>query len=295
MKIREIEAKSILTKSNLPDVDWAVNPYVGCQFGCKYCYATFIGRWRHPGEEWGEFIDVKINAPEILKGELERLERKYGKKDFGSIFFSSVTDPYGLAEAKYQITRKCLEVLADFGYKGQVSILTKSPLVARDIGILKRLKSEVGLTVTTLEDKVTRFLEGLAPSPLARIKTLAKLRESGISVYAFVGPLLPYFAAKEEEIEKIFLELKKAGVKRLYVEHINLSSKIRERLYKYLEAHNRKLIFYFKEAESKKYRDNLDKIILPILKKMEFNLFGDKILHHPSLRGGKKKVRSVKH
>lgn len=281
MIIREIKAKSVLTKSGLPDADWVINPYVGCQFGCKYCYATFIGRWRHPGEEWGEFTDIKINAPEILKKELENLEKRNKSKDFGQIFFSSVTDPYCPIEAKYQITRKCLEVLADFDYQGEIGILTKSPLVARDIDLFKKLKKiEVGLTVTTLEDKVVRFLEGLAPSPLARIKVLHKLHESGVSTYAFVGPLLPYFATKKEKLEKIFHELKATGVKRIYVEHINLSPKIRERLYKYLKAYNPKLIFYFKKAESKRYRDNLEKIIYPIIKKEKMKIIGGKIINH---------------
>ncbi|MBI4101393.1 MAG: radical SAM protein, partial [Candidatus Nealsonbacteria bacterium] len=238
MEITEIKAKSILVKSDLPDADWVVNPYVGCLFGCKYCYASFIGRWKHPGKEWGEFLDIKINAPELWKEELEKLEKKYQKKNFGSIFFFSVTDPYGLKESEYQLTRRCLQVLANFGYKGTVGILTKSPLVARDIDILKELNSEVGLTVTTLEDKVVKFLEGLAPSCLVRIKTLQKLREAGISVYAFVGPLLPYFAARKEKLEKLFQQLRLAGVRRIYIEHINLSPKIRDRLYRYLKMAN---------------------------------------------------------
>jgi len=71
-KIKKIKVKSILTPSKLPGADLSVNPYVGCSFGCQYCYASFIGRFKHPGEEWGSFIDVKINAPEVLKIELEK-------------------------------------------------------------------------------------------------------------------------------------------------------------------------------------------------------------------------------
>lgn len=280
MEIKEVRAKSILTKSSLPDADWVVNPYLGCLFGCKYCYAAFIGRWKHPGKEWGEFLDVKINAPEVLKEELEKLEKKYRKKDFGSIFFSSVSDPYGLKEAEYQLTRKCLEVLADFKYEGMVSVLTKSPLVARDIDVFRKLKSEIGLTVTTLEDKTVKFLEGLAPASLARIRALQKLKEAGIPVYAFVGPLLPYFVARKEKLEKLFGQLRLAGVKRVYVEHINLSPKIRERLYKYLKAVNPKLVFYFKRAENKNYRDTLKRIILPIVEKENLEIIGGKILYH---------------
>src|SRR3990172_6515096 len=104
-----------------------------------YCYAAQIARWKHPQEEWGTYLDVKVNAPELLNSELGHLEKRFDSKDFGSVFFSSVTDPYNGMEAKYKLTRKCLEVLADFGYLGTVSILTKSSLVLRDIDILKRL------------------------------------------------------------------------------------------------------------------------------------------------------------
>lgn len=166
---------TILTKSGLPGSDRVINPYNGCLFGCMYCYASQIARWKHPDEEWGTYLDVKTNAPELLKKELEKLEKKLKTKNFGSIFFSSVTDPYVGMEAKYRLTRKCLEVLADFGYSGEIAIQTKSPLVARDIDILKKLKKVVvGFTVTSLDDKVSRFLEVKAPPISHRIKTLKK-------------------------------------------------------------------------------------------------------------------------
>ena len=280
MKIREIKAKSVLTKSGLPDTDWVINPYVGCQFGCKYCYATFIGRWKHPGEEWGEFADVKINAPEILKKELERLEKKNKSKNFGSILFSSVTDCYSPPEAKYKITRKCLEILADFDYRGEIGILTKSPLVVRDIDIFKRINVEVGLTVTTLDDKVVRFLEGCAPSASARIGALRKLHDSGIPIYAFVGPVLPYFVSEKEKFEQLFKSLKAAGVNEIYIENINLSLRIRERLFGYLNKEDPKLIPYFEKAETREYQENLEKIIYPLLKKISLEIIGGKILYH---------------
>lgn len=145
-KINEIIAKTVLIKSGLPGSDYVINPYNGCLFGCMYCYAAQIARWKHPNEEWGTYLDVKTNAPLLLKEELGKFHQKLGKKNFGSIFFSSVTDPYVSLEAKYKLTRKCLEVLADFDYQGSISIQTKSPLVTKDIAILKRLKNiSVGL------------------------------------------------------------------------------------------------------------------------------------------------------
>lgn len=136
IRVKIIRVKSVLNKSNLPASDYVINPYVGCGFGCLYCYASFIGRWKHPGEEWGNFVDVKINVPEVLKKELEKRKNR----SVGSIFFSSVTDPYQPVEEKYQIASKCLTVLANYQHQGLISVLTKSPLVLRDVEIFKKIK-----------------------------------------------------------------------------------------------------------------------------------------------------------
>jgi DNA repair photolyase len=280
MKIEEIEVKSILSKSGLPGVDWSINPYVGCQFSCMYCYAVFITKWKHSDEEWGEFLDVKINAPAILRKELERRVKRNKSRNYGSILFSSVTDPYTGAEAKYQLTRKCLEILVDFGYKGEVSILTKSPLVVRDIDLLKKLDAEVGITVTTYEDSVIRFLEGRAPSASARIKALRTLHDEGIPMYSFVGPLLPYFVTREEKLRELFRKLKDAGVNDLCIEHINLTPIVKERLFTYLRKQSPELVPYFKRAETEAYVEKLDSVIYPILRETNLKLTGGGIIHH---------------
>ena len=197
--------------------------------GCMYCYAAQIARWNHPNEVWGSFLDVKINAPELLKKELDRLEKKFNKKDFGFIFFSSVTDPYTGVEAKYQLTRKCLQVLVDFGYQGQVVLQTKSGLITRDIDLFKQLKDvSIGFTVTTLDDKVSRFLEVEAPPVSDRIKAIKVLSDNNIHTYAFIGPLLPHFVNSKAEINRLLDTLQDAGITEVWFEHINLSSKIKE-------------------------------------------------------------------
>jgi DNA repair photolyase len=134
-------------------------------------------------EQWGSFVDIKINASEVLRRQLRRAEQ-------GNIMISSVTDPYQPIEAKYKITRKCLEVLSM--YRFPVDILTKSPLVIRDIDIILKLEDvEVGLTITTDNDKVRRIFEPCAPPVQVRIDTLKKLHNAGINTYVFIGPLLP--------------------------------------------------------------------------------------------------------
>lgn len=132
---------------------------------------------------WGSFVDVRINASEVLRRQLKRARR-------GAIIISSVTDPYQPAESEYRITRKCLEVIELF--KLPVNILTKSPLVMRDLDIISRLDDvSVGITITTNDDNIRKIFEPKAPSVSERIEALKKLCMGGISTYVFIGPVLP--------------------------------------------------------------------------------------------------------
>ncbi len=281
--VREIEAKTILTKSGLPGADWVINPYNGCSFGCMYCYAAQIGRWKHPDEVWGEYVDIKIHAPELLEKELRVLEKKNQSKNFGSIFFSSVTDPYMGLEAKYKLTRKCLEVLAHFGYEGEICIQTKSPLVTRDIDILSTfIDTKVGFTITTLDDKISRFLEGTAPRASARIKALEDLHKAGIKTYAFVGPLLPSSATKEN-VTTILDELTQVGISEVWFEHINLQKNIKDRLFEYLKNEAPELMIDFEKTETAQYRENLNAIISEAMVGRPFKMALGKVIFHREL------------
>jgi DNA repair photolyase len=283
-RINLIQAKTIFTKSGLPGSDWVINPYNGCLFGCLYCYAAQIARWKHPDEKWGTYLDVKINASELLKTELEKLHKKLKTKNFGSVFFSSVTDPYVGLEAKYQITRKCLEVLADFDYRGKIAIQTKSPLVTRDIDVFKRLKNvEVGFTITSLDDKVSRFLEVNAPPASSRFDALRKLHQAGIPTYAFVGPILPHYVNNEKIINQLLDKLQKTGVKEVWFEHINLAPKIKARLYGFLKKQTPALIPEFETADTEAYRDKLDKIIHRAMKNRNLKMGLGKVIYHHKL------------
>jgi DNA repair photolyase len=138
----------------------------------------------HP-EDWGEFLDVKVNAADILDGELVKR-----KKRKGSILLGSVTDVYQPAEKKFQITRKILAVLTKYDFP--VSILTKSELVVRDVDLLKKIPDcEVGLTITSLDEKISKIFEPGASAPAKRLGALTILKSSGLKTYAFVGPILP--------------------------------------------------------------------------------------------------------
>lgn len=291
LKINEVEAKSILIKSGLPASDWVINCYNGCLFGCMYCYAAQIAQWKHPTEVWGDYLDVKINAPQLLKIELEKLSisRPWTRYNFGSILFSSVTDPYVGMEAKYKLTRKCLEVLLEFSYQGPVSILTKSPLVTRDINLFKKFKNiEVGMTITGLDDRISRFLEVKAPPVTSRIKALKVLSDNGINTYAFVGPIVPYFIYNEKKIKEIIDRLEEIGVKKVWFEHLNLNPKIKIRLFNYLKKESPKLILEFKKADTEEYREKLNKIIEKQMKGRRIKMGYKDVIYHKKLK--KKKI-----
>jgi len=251
-----------------------------------YCYAAQIARWKHPNEEWGSYLDVKINAPQLLKKELDKLSmrRPSSRYNFGSIFFSSVTDPYVGMEAKYKLTKKCLEVLLEFGYQGPVSILTKSPLVTRDIDLFKQFKDiEVGMTITGLDDKISRFLEVKAPPVTSRIKALKVLSDNAINTYAFVGPIVPHFIYNEEKIKEVIDKLEEIGVKKVWFEHLNLNSKIKDRLFNYLKKDSPELIPEFEKADTEEYREKLNKIIEKQMKGRKIKMGFKEVIYHKKL------------
>ncbi len=183
MKVKEVFAKTILTKTAISGFDYCINPYVGCGHGCRYCYASFMKRFTGHLEPWGEFIDVKVNAPSLLKRQLKRAKQ-------GVVALSTVTDPYQPIERKYQLTRKCLEALLEAQFS--VNLLTRSPLCLRDIDLLRQFKNiEVGFSVTTHDEGVKKIFEPYSPTIHARVKALETLRREKIPTYAFIGPMLP--------------------------------------------------------------------------------------------------------
>lgn len=151
MIVREIFCKTILTRNGIVGFDYAINPYRGRGHRCRYCYASFMKRFSGQNEPWGELVDVKINASEVVK---RRLRRARGI----SVLFSSVTDPYQPVERRYELTRRCLEILQ--GHPCSVHVITPSPLCLRDLEIFKSFERvEVGLSVTTDDERMRRLFE----------------------------------------------------------------------------------------------------------------------------------------
>jgi DNA repair photolyase len=181
MKIKELIAKSVLSRSQV--YEYALNPYVGCAHNCAYCYARFMKKFTGHKEKWGEFVDVKINAPELLAHEIKR-------KRVGRVWVSGVCDPYQPLEKRYMITKRCVEILTEHGWP--LTVQTKSPLVMRDVETLKKARDcEVGFSLATADEKIRRIFEPGAPPLEERIEALGILHSQGIQTFAMIAPLLP--------------------------------------------------------------------------------------------------------
>jgi len=162
-------------------------------------------------EPWGEFVDVKINAPEVLRKQLQRAKR-------GTVWISSVCDPYQPVEAKYELTRRCLKELLEKQFP--VNVQTKSKLVLRDLDLLKNFEEiEVGFTITTNDEQIARSFEPGAASVADRMQALRKLHASGIRTFAFIGPLLP------SDPEKLVADLD-GLVDRVFIDRMNYLNQI---------------------------------------------------------------------
>jgi len=195
--IEEIQARSILNPTGgfLSTYTHSLNAYQGCAFGrgsCPYCYVRAMPIQKFSGKPWGEWVKAKINAPELLRGELEKSKRQ---GSFGSlrIFMSTATDPYQGVEAKLKITRGVLEVFARAGDFGFLVVQTRSPLVERDIELLTRLgpRVAVSLTIETNREEVRRQITPTSPSIERRLKALANLTGAGLQTQAAISPVLP--------------------------------------------------------------------------------------------------------
>jgi DNA repair photolyase len=214
MIVREISCKSILTHCRISGVDYALNPYVGCQHGCIYCYAVFMKRFTGHREAWGQFVDARVNAPDVLARQIQRARP-------GTITVGTVTDAYQPLERKYGLTRGCLKAIVSRpGFP--TTILTKSDLVLRDLDILHQMDEvEVAFTVTTLDDAVRRGFEPGATPVQRRLKALAQLHAAGIRTWAFFGPVLPGFSDSETAVDDMFAALAQSGVSHVLVDKLN--------------------------------------------------------------------------
>jgi DNA repair photolyase len=206
----EIEARSILnrTKPSMP-FRWTVNPYRGCEFACKYCYARYTHEFMEMNAyDFEDKIYAKAASAELLRQELRRVPRE------DRIAIGTATDPYQPAERRFRRTRAILEVFAA-GRGRHLGLVTKSDLVVRDLDLLREIARSnvlhVSLTVTTTDERLARLLEPRAPRPALRLDAVRTLREAGIQVGVMPNPIMPGLTDTDASLDRLAKAAQQAG------------------------------------------------------------------------------------
>src|SRR5712691_2558271 len=215
-----LPVKSILNRCDSKRVpfEWTINPYRGCEFACKYCYARYTHEYMElDGAEFEKKIFVKKDAAALLVQDMRKYS--FASKSSGGMYpehiaIGTATDPYQPAEREHRVTRACLEELVK--REGlSVSLITKSNQIVRDIDLFKRIaeRSELSLniTITTLRPRLARLLEPRAPRPDLRLAAVKQLREAGLAVGVSACPLIPGMTDREGELEGVAAAAKQAG------------------------------------------------------------------------------------
>jgi DNA repair photolyase len=215
-----LPVRSILNRCDSKRVpfEWTINPYRGCEFACKYCYARYTHEYMElDGGEFEKKIFVKKDAAALLTQDMRRYS--YESKSSGGVYpehiaIGTATDPYQPAEREHRVTRACLEELAK--REGlSVSLITKSNQIVRDIDLFKKIaeRSELSLniTVTTLRPRLARLLEPRAPRPDLRLAAVKQLRDAGLAVGVSACPLIPGMTDRDGELESLAAAAKAAG------------------------------------------------------------------------------------
>ena len=229
-------ARSVITRNESPDVGFtaSLNPYRGCENGCPYCYARptheFLGL--SAGLDFETKIFVKEDAPELLRRELTSPGWTPEV-----LVLSGVTDPYQPIERRVRVTRRCLEVLAEF--RNPVAIITKSHLVTRDIDLLQELSghraASVTLSVTTLRRELQRIMEPRTSTPERRLEAIRKLSAAGVPVAVNVAPVIP--GLTDHELPRILQQAAQAGATQAGYVMLRLPHAVRELFVDWLERH----------------------------------------------------------
>ncbi|MCI8612677.1 MAG: radical SAM mobile pair protein B [Clostridia bacterium] len=238
MTVKEIQVNGIITKSNLPACEYSVNPYVGCEHACKYCYACFMKRFTGHGENWGEFIDVKYWQP--IKN-----PKKYGGRE---LFIGSVTDPYQPAEEKYKRTRALLEELQGSG--ALLSVATKSDLILRDLDLIKTFpNARVSWSVNTLDERFKNDMDK-GVSVERRLAAMKAFHDAGVRTTCFISPIFPEITDVKAIVKRV-----KSYCNLIWLENLNLRGAFKPAVMQYIKNGYAELLplyndIYVKGSES---------------------------------------------
>lgn len=238
MIIKKIETKGIMTTSNLPVADYSVNPYIGCEHACQYCYASFMKRFTNHPETWGSFVDVKYWP------ELKNIKKYVGKE----AFIGSVTDPYQPCEEVYERTRSLLKQLK--GSDIRIGIATKSDLILRDLALIKTFpNARVSWSINTLEDAFQKEMDR-AVSIDRRLAAMKKFYDAGIQTTCFISPIFPGITNIIDIIERV-----KDRCNLVWLENLNLRGDYKTRILNWIHVYHPELDSLYDEIYNKKNRD----------------------------------------
>jgi len=244
-----LKCKSALNKSRLYGLDYTINPYFGCSHACIYCYVPSL--IHVPYDEF-KFPKPKINIVDVLRKELRKKKR-------GIVGISTATDAYQPLEKKYELTGGILKTILQYDFP--IDIQTKSKLVLRDVGIIKKFSNaKVGITITTFNENIAKKWEVSAPSPYKRLDTAKKLAMQGIYTYIFFGPIFPLMNGNE--IDYSIEEFIESGIDEIVVDKLHLKKEVVKNIKKFFPDEYKEII---------KETNNFNKM----LKKIE--KFGNKI------------------
>ncbi len=202
------------TSARMP-FTWTINPYRGCEFACKYCYARYTHEFMEmrDGLDFERKIYVKQHAAEMLRHDLRRV------KPGEDIAIGTATDPYQPAERRFEVTRTILEEVAR--HRGlSLGVVSKSTLLLRDLELFRQIAAnnqfEINLTITTLDAKLARILEPRAPRPDLRLEVIRKLAEAGIRAGVIVAPVMPGISDSPQQLDALVEAAKQAGARYIF-------------------------------------------------------------------------------
>ncbi len=196
MRVVEIESEGSISRSGMNELDYCLNPYLGCHHGCTYCYAIDMTSKKDARDNWGDVIYVRKNIARNLASDIKGLKR-------GMVGISTITDPYQSAEARYRLTGKCLKLLLENGFR--VTVQTKSPLARLDFPLLSKYRnySDIGYTIVSADSRKTRLTEPHTPPPEARFRALMEATAMGIHTWIYFGPVMKGINDTPEDISAV--------------------------------------------------------------------------------------------
>jgi DNA repair photolyase len=253
VEVVEQHAKSMINAvPGMPFLQWSVNPYRGCYHQCRFCFArrthTFL---KEDGvANWGARIYVKVNAAAVVRSEVSARKWKHERVTIGT-----ATDPYQPLEGTYRITRGILEALRD--YDTPAGIITRSPLIVRDIDVLAQLAAGPGvgvsISIATLDEALAREIEPTVAPPRQRLRAVRMLADAGIDVSVALAPVLPCITDSKESIEAVVHAAREAGAVRVWHNTLNLHEASRDSFFAYLRESRPELIAEYAQLYRGKY------------------------------------------